>query len=49
MIKFTIIIDRKYFSNHVTQSSYLIFEDKLLTVPLKNNIETKEYSKFVET
>ena len=49
MIKFTIIIGQKYFSNYFTQSIYLIFETKLLTALFKNNIETKEYSKFVET
>ena len=49
MIKFTIIIGRKYFSDYVTQSNYLIFQTKLLTVVFKNNVETKEYSKFAET
>ena len=49
MIKFTIIIGRKYFSNCVTQSNYLIIQTKLLTALFKNNIETKEYRKFVET
>ena len=49
MIKFAIIIGRKYFSNNVTQSNYLIIKTKLLTALFKNNIETKEYSKFVET
>ena len=49
MMKFTIIIGRKYFSNYVTQSNYLIIQTKLLTALFKNNIETKEYSKFVET
>ena len=49
MIKFIILIGRKYFSNYVTQSNYLIIETKLLTALFKNNIETKEYSKFVET
>ena len=49
MIKFAIIIGRKYFSNNVTQSNYLIIKTKLLTALFKNDIETKEYSKFVET
>ena len=49
MIKFTIIIGRKYFSSYVTQSNYLIFQTKHLNVLFKNNIETIEYSKFVET
>ena len=49
MIKFTITIGQKYFSNCVTQSNYLIIQTKLLTALFKNNIETKEYSKFVET
>ena len=48
MMKFTIIIGRKYFSQYVTQSDYLIIQTKLTTL-FKNNIETKEYSKFVET
>ena len=49
MINFTIIIGRKYFPNCVTQSNYLIIQTKLLNGFFKNNIETKEYSKFVET
>ena len=49
MIKFTIIIGRKYFSNYVAQSNYLIIQTKLLNYLFENNIETKEYSKFVET
>ena len=49
MIKFTIVIGRKYFSNYVTQSNYLVIQTKLLPALFKNNIETKEYSKFVET
>ena len=49
MIKFTIIIGRKYFFDYVTQSNYLIIQTKLLTALVKNNIETKEYSKFNET
>ena len=49
MIKFTIIIGRKYFSYYVTQSNYLIIQIKLLTALFKNNVELKEYSKFVET
>ena len=49
MMKLTVIIGRKYFSNCVTQSNYLIIQTKLLTALFKNNIETKEYSKFVET
>ena len=49
MIKSVIIIGRKYFSNYVKQSNYLIIQTKLLTALFKNNIETKEYSKFVET
>ena len=48
MMKFTIMIDRKYFSNCVTQNNYLIIQTKLLTALFKNNIETKDYSKFVE-
>ena len=35
MIKFTIIIGRKYFSNYVTQSNYLIIKTKLLQITLK--------------
>ena len=49
MIKFTIIVGRKYFSNYVTKSNYLIIQTKVLTTLFKNNIETNEYSKFVET
>ena len=49
MIKFTIITGRKYFSNYVAQSNYLIIQTKLLTALFKNNIEAKDYSKFVET
>ena len=49
MIKSTIIIGLKYFSNYVTQSNYLIIQTKLLAALFKNNIETKEYSKFFET
>ena len=49
MIKFVIIIGRKYFSNYVKQNNYLIIQTKLLTALFKNNIETKEYSNFVET
>ena len=49
MIKFTIIIGRKYFSNCVTQSDYLIIQTNFLTALFENDIETKEYSKFVET
>ena len=49
MIKFIIIIDRKYFSNYVTQNNHLIIQAKVLTTLFKNNIEAKEYSKFVET
>ena len=49
MIKFTIITGSKYFSDYVTQSKYLIIQTKLLTALFKNNAETKEYSKFVET
>ena len=48
MIKSTIIIGLKYFSNCVTQSNYLIIQTKLLAALFKNNIETKEYSKFFE-
>ena len=47
-MKFTIMIGRKYFSNCVTQNNYLIIQTKLLTTLFKNNIETREYSKFVE-
>ena len=49
MIKFVIIIGRKYVSNYVKQSNYLIIQTKLLTTLCKNNIETKEHSNFVET
>ena len=49
MIKFTIRIGRKYFSNYVTQSSYSIIQTKRLTALFKNSIEAKEYSKLVET
>ena len=49
MINFTFVIGRKYFSNCVTQSNYLIIQTKLLNGFFKNNIETKEYTKFVET
>ena len=48
MIKFTIIIGHKYFSS-VTNSNYLSIQTKFLTALFKNHIETKEYSKFVET
>ena len=49
IIDFTIMIGWKYFPNCVTQSNYLIIQTKLLNGFFKNNIETKEYSKFVET
>ena len=49
MIKFAIIIGRKYFSKYVTQSNYLIIQTEILTALFKNNIETKKYSKFVKT
>ena len=49
MIKFSIVIGRKYFSNYVAQSNYWIIQTKFLTALFKNNIETKEYSKFVKT
>ena len=49
MIKFIIAIGRKYFSNYVAQSNYCIIQTKLLTALFKNNIETKEYNKFVKT
>ena len=49
MMKFTIITGWKYFSNCVTQNSSLITQTKLLTALFKNNIEIKEYSKFLET
>ena len=48
MVKFTIIIGRKYFSNYVSQSNYLITQTKLLNTLFKNNIDAKECSKFVE-
>ena len=47
MINFTIIIGRKYFSNCVTQSNYLIIQTKLLNGFFKNNIETKEYKEYL--
>ena len=46
MIKLTIITGRKYFSNYVTHSNYLIIQTKLLTALFKNNIEIKEYGKY---
>ena len=49
MIKFTIANGRKYFSNYVAESNYLTIQTKLSTTHFKNNIETKEYSKFFET
>ena len=49
MIKLIIVIGQKHFSNHVAQSNYWIFQTKLLTALFKNNIDTKEYSKFVKT
>ena len=44
MIKFSIIIGQKYFSNYVAQSNYLIIKTKFLIALFKNNIETKEYN-----
>ena len=44
MIKFSIIIGQKYFSNYVAQSNYLIIKTKFLLALFKNNIETKEYN-----
>ena len=41
MIKFTIIIGQKYFSNHVTQSNYLIIQTKLLTFFLRITLKQK--------
>ena len=49
MIKFIIVIGRKYFSNYVAQSNYWIAQTKLLTALLKNGNETKECGKFVKT
>ena len=49
MIKYIITFGRKYFSNYVAQSNYLIIQTKLLTALFKNKIETIEYRKFVET
>ena len=49
MIKFIIVIGQKYFSNYVAQSNYWIIQTKRLTTLFKNNIETKEYSKFVKS
>ena len=48
MIEFIIVTNRKYFSNYVAQSNYWIIQTKLLAALFKNNIETKEYSKFVK-
>ena len=49
MIKLIIVTGQKYFSNYITQSSYLIIQTKLLTTLFKNNNETKEHRKFVKT
>ena len=49
MIKFIIIIGRKYFSNYLAQRNYLIIQTILLTALFEKNFERKEYTKFVET
>ena len=49
IIKFIILIGRKYFSNYVAQSNYWIIQAKLLNTLFKSNIETNEYSKFIKT
>ena len=49
MIKLIIITGQKCFSNYVAQSSYLIIQTKHLNALFEYNIETKEYSEFVET
>ena len=48
--KIIILIGRKYFSNCVVQSNYLIIPTELLTALFfKKNIEAKDCSKFVKT
>ena len=49
MIKFIIVIGQKYFFIDDAQSSYGIIQIILLTNLLKDNNETKEYSKIVTT
>ena len=49
MIKFIIVTGRKYFSHYVAQINYRLIQTKILTARFKNNIETKEYSKFLKT
>ena len=49
MIKFIIVIGQKYFFIDDAQSNYGIIQIILLTSLLKDNNETKEYSKIVTT
>ena len=49
MIKFIIVIGRKYFSNYVAESNYGIIQTNFLTALFLKNIETKDCSKFVKT
>ena len=49
MIKFIIVIGQKYFFIDDVQSNYGIIQIILLTNLLKDNNETKEYSKIVTT
>ena len=49
MIKFIIVIGQKYFFIDDTQSNYGVIQIILLTNLLKDNNETKEYSKIVTT
>ena len=39
----------KKFINEIGQKYFRIIQTKLLTALFKNNIETKEHSKFVKT
>ena len=41
MMKFIIVIGRKYFSNYVAQSNYRIIQTKPLTALFENDIEEK--------
>ena len=48
MIKFIIVIGRKYFSNYLAQAITEFFK-KILAALFKNHIKSKEYSKFFKT
>ena len=48
MVKFTIIIGQKYFSNYVTQSNYLIAQTKLYNTLLKITLTQKNVASLLK-